>query len=325
MNNPNLAEQWSHLMQPLGVWPMIAALFGLLMLLAGFGTKMFASARGRVYYNPNVGTGSIVAGIVLAMPGVLIPVALRGADLMLRMFSGVLGSQDDPKPKPTPAPKPDPAPAHHVDFTPFLVGLGLVTLAVVVGAVAFVVVRALVRSHRRAAAVTDGLRQAFASTDGRFSDLKLTQSEAEHDLVDGLRLTAPALFEMTRDWVVDWQQKLIDADDVRLRLVDDDGMLRREVSEDLLSQYSTKVSAARSSWQTAVGKAKRIGLTDFGTDEQQRLKRARNLLASAGDGRTRAERQSFYRQAMKLLEGLVEVDDKTRTALEQRYVPELTA
>lgn len=86
-----------------------------------------------------------------------------------------------------------------------------------------------------------------------------------------------------------------------------------------LSRRELLVSQAEVSWQKALRFAERTRHTYFSLEEQKRLQNAQRLLAIAlNTSSTEAERRLAYERAMKSLEGLVEITEPSRVALEQK-------
>lgn len=83
------------------------------------------------------------------------------------------------------------------------------------------------------------------------------------------------------------------------------------------SEYDTAVQELDTAFRAAESKARLSSWNKFTMEEKKRLQRAKDLLAMAMNGAsTPSERQSAYKQAMKTLQGLIEVPKATILALE---------
>ena len=83
------------------------------------------------------------------------------------------------------------------------------------------------------------------------------------------------------------------------------------------SEYDVAVQELDTAFRAAESKARLSSWNKFTMEEKKRLQRAKDLLAMAMNGAsTPSERQSAYKQAMKTLQGLIEVPKATILAIE---------
>ena len=83
------------------------------------------------------------------------------------------------------------------------------------------------------------------------------------------------------------------------------------------SEYDVAVQELDTAFRAAESKARLSSWNKFTVEEKKRLQRAKDLLAMAMNGAsTPSERQSAYKQAMKALQGLIEVPKATILAIE---------
>ena len=92
------------------------------------------------------------------------------------------------------------------------------------------------------------------------------------------------------------------------------------------SSYNTAVAELDAAFRAAESKARLGSWNKFTMEEKKRLQRAKDLLAMAMNGAsTPAERQMAYKQAIKTLQGLIEIPKATVLALESNAQLALTA
>lgn len=92
------------------------------------------------------------------------------------------------------------------------------------------------------------------------------------------------------------------------------------------SDYDVAVRELDTAFRAAESKARLSSWNKFTVEEKKRLQRAKDLLAMAMDGAsTPSERQAAYKQAIKTLNGLIEVPKATILALESTTQLALTA
>ena len=92
------------------------------------------------------------------------------------------------------------------------------------------------------------------------------------------------------------------------------------------SSYNTAVTELDTAFRAAESKARLSSWNKFTMEEKKRLQRAKDLLAMALNGAsTPSERQAAYKQAIKSLQGLIEVPKATILALESNTQLALTA
>ena len=92
------------------------------------------------------------------------------------------------------------------------------------------------------------------------------------------------------------------------------------------SSYNTAVTELDTAFRAAESKARLSSWNKFTMEEKKRLQRAKDLLALALNGAsTPSERQAAYKQAIKSLQGLIEVPKATILALESNTQLALTA
>lgn len=107
-------------------------------------------------------------------------------------------------------------------------------------------------------------------------------------------------------------------------------LLRPARAEDLLddrvsaAQYLAAVEDYTTAFDAAEAEATRIRRSDFSTEAQQRIARARSLLSVASDaGASQPEREQAYALACKELDGLVVLPAVTRDGIERGIAGQL--
>lgn len=141
-------------------------------------------------------------------------------------------------------------------------------------------------------------------TDGRWLDYELDFAKL---------LDLPVMTDMRHPLTVEFHKAKLRAD-----------LLRPAKAEDLLddreaaAQYLAAVENYVTAFDAAEAEAIRTRRSDFSTDGQQRLARARNLLDVASDtGATPPERRQAYDLARKELDGLLVLPAATQTRIER--------
>jgi hypothetical protein len=141
-------------------------------------------------------------------------------------------------------------------------------------------------------------------TDGRWLDYELDFAKL---------LDLPLMTDMRHPLTMEFHKAKVRAD-----------LLRPAKAEDLLddrdaaAQYLSAVENYVTAFDAAEAEAIRTRRTDFSTEGQQRLARARNLLDVASDaGATPPERRQAYDLARKELDGLLVLPAVTQTRIER--------
>ena len=152
--------------------------------------------------------------------------------------------------------------------------------------------------------------EEHSRTDGRWLDYELDFAKL---------LDLPLMTDMRNPLTMEFHKAKLRAD-----------LLRPAKAEDLLddreaaAQYLTAVENYVTAFDAAEAEAIRTRRSDFSSDGQQRISRARNLLSVASDaGATPPERTRAYDLARKELEGLLVLPVATRTRIERGISGEL--
>jgi hypothetical protein len=149
-----------------------------------------------------------------------------------------------------------------------------------------------------------------ARTDGRWLDYELDFAKL---------LDLPVMTDMRHPLTVAFHKAKLRAD-----------LLRPAKAEDLLddreaaAQYLAAVENYVTAFDAAEAEAIRTRRSDFSTDGQQRIARARSLLSVASDaGATPPERRQAYDLARKELDGLLVLPAATQTRIERGITGQL--
>ena len=105
-----------------------------------------------------------------------------------------------------------------------------------------------------------------------------------------------------------------------------DALRREDLLDDRVSaaQYLAAVEDYTTAFDAAEAEATRIRRSDFSTEAQQRIARARSLLSVASDaGASQPEREQAYALARKELDGLVVLPAVTRDGIERGIAGQL--
>ncbi|MFJ6616198.1 hypothetical protein ACIQOW_01275 [Kitasatospora sp. NPDC091335] len=155
-------------------------------------------------------------------------------------------------------------------------------------------------------------------TDDRAARLRLRRVEDRHDAVleqygeftgDILAvLERPLLADVAVRETADLVHALAGAADAR-----------SVAGSDGAAAYGRAVTALEIAWQVADRHARRVGTAQMPERERAAVAQAQRLLRTVlGDGASDAERQTAYRRAVRLLDGIVVVPREATAAIEGR-------
>ncbi|MET0703565.1 MAG: hypothetical protein ABWY93_28310 [Mycobacterium sp.] len=152
--------------------------------------------------------------------------------------------------------------------------------------------------------------EEHSRTDGRWLDYELDFAKL---------LDLPVMTDMRHPLTIEFHKAKLRAD-----------LLRPAKAEDLLddreaaAQYLAAVENYVTAFDAAEAEAIRTRRSDFSTDGQQRIARARSLLSVASDaGATAPERRQAYDLARKELDGLLVLPAATQTRIERGITGQL--
>lgn len=173
-----------------------------------------------------------------------------------------------------------------------------------------------VRSENRR--ITQTGQTAIAKTLARHNDVDERWFAYELDLATLIEY--PMMIDLREQMTRAFHSAKMHADD--LRPADPDDLL----DPPIFAEYRDAVGAYATAFDAAEREARRRRQGDFSPDEQERLGRARRLVAVAADGgATPAERQAAYRKARAELDGLIAVPPGAAQELERTIAGELEA
>jgi hypothetical protein len=161
-----------------------------------------------------------------------------------------------------------------------------------------------VRSRRRSDRKAEAARSARAETALlRACDLRAEYAAFESDLVSVFNL--PVLSDVTHP--------------LTARFVEDMHLVETAPGpsdEDSTKRLEDLVSNAWKSWRAAKANAEKVGLGVMTPEERKKVLRAVDLLKLALSTSSEAERSAAYTRALKLVEGLVRVPERSRAQVE---------
>lgn len=188
-----------------------------------------------------------------------------------------------------------------------LIAVTAIVVLIALGAVTTCVVRRRSKAAKAKDAEEVRLDRIWSESVERHDRVREAWMEYQSD-IDAI-LAKPALSDLNEPHVVHLVEALGAAADLAGDV--------RPTLQVTVERYARATRNAESAWRRACAHAERVRLAAFDEGEQDKIRRAEGLLAQARSGAAApAERRTYYRHAMKLLEGLVRVPEPAREALE---------